>query len=214
MSRALTEAEIKAFREKLCAAATRRFADLGYEGVTMRGLASEIGCSPMTPYRYFESKEEIFATVRAAAFRRLADICEAAVAGTGDEVTRAGKLGRAYLQFALEEPDSYKIMFELSQPADSGFPELTEEVERARRFMRQPTEILVKEGILAGDPEELGQLFWAGIHGVIVLHMTGKFEPGTSVEDVFVSMTTTLMRGSQGPKFKQFEKSLRLQNAA
>ncbi|MDA0339559.1 MAG: TetR/AcrR family transcriptional regulator [Proteobacteria bacterium] len=214
MSRALTDAEIKVFRDKLCAAATRRFAELGYDGVTMRGLATEIGCSPMTPYRYFDSKEEIFASVRAAAFKRLADICEAAASSAPNDLARAGAIGQAYLQFALSEPDAYKIMFELSQPDDSGFPELTEQVERSRRFMSQPTEIMVREGVLAGDPQKLSQMFWAGIHGVIVLHMTGKFEAGTDVEELFSMITATLMRGAHGPRFHEVEQALLQQSDA
>lgn len=65
MPRARTAEEVQGFRDELCAVATRRFAALGYEGVTIRALAAEIGCSPMTPYSYSKAKEEIFAAVRA-----------------------------------------------------------------------------------------------------------------------------------------------------
>lgn len=54
-------------------------------------------------------------------------------------------------------------MFELSQPDEHAYPEVVRQVERFRRFMAQPTEILVREGILEGDPTKLSQLFWAGI---------------------------------------------------
>ena len=214
MSRALTPQEIQAFRDKLCAAATRRFAELGYDGVTMRGLAAEIGCSPMTPYRYFESKDEIFAAVRADAFRRLADRCEATAKHATNDLERAGALGQSYLDFALDEPDAYKIMFELSQPAESAFPELEAQVERSRQFMVEPIEILVREGILSGTPAKLSQMFWAGIHGVIVLHMTGKLPPETSVEELFSLITVTLLRGAQGPRFHEIEKALLNQSDA
>ena len=60
----LTVEEVGAFRAKAVAAATRLFAERGYRGVTLRSLAKELGVSPMTPYRYFENKEELFAMVR------------------------------------------------------------------------------------------------------------------------------------------------------
>lgn len=208
MPRARTAEEVQGFRDELCAVATRRFAALGYEGVTIRALAAELGCSPMTPYSYFKDKEAIFAAVRAAAFERLADACETAAAVAPDDPARADVLARAYLSFAVSEPDAYKIMFELSQPDEHAYPDLVEQVERCRRFMTQPTEILVREGILAGDPEALSQLFWAGIHGVIVLHMAGKLAPGTRVEDLYAQMVTTLTRGSQGPRFQDFEREM------
>ncbi|MGE0668106.1 MAG: TetR/AcrR family transcriptional regulator [Sphingomonadales bacterium] len=205
MPRAKTTKEIQAFRDQLCAVATRRFASLGYEGVTIRGLAAEIGCSPMTPYSYFRDKEEIFAAVRAAAFERLGDACELAAESAPDDLARADALARAYLDFAVSEPDAYKIMFELSQPDDDAYPELVRQVERCRQFMMQPTEIMVREGILEGDPGKLSQLFWAGIHGVIVLHMAGKLVSGTSVEELYAMMVTTLGRGSRGPRFQDIE---------
>ena len=64
MPRALTISELDSFREQLCSAATRLFAADGYAGVTLRKLAKEVGCSPMTPYRYFSSKDEILAAAR------------------------------------------------------------------------------------------------------------------------------------------------------
>ena len=208
MPKARTAAEVQEFRDKLCAVATQRFAALGYEGVTIRALAAEIGCSPMTPYSYFRDKEEIFAAVRAAAFERLADACEKAAESTRDDLERADVLARAYLNFAVSEPDAYKIMFELSQPDEDAYPEVVEQVERCRQFMMQPTEILVGAGLLEGDPEKLSQLFWAGIHGVIVLHMAGKLAPGTNVEELYTMMLTVLTRGSRGPRFQEIESAL------
>ncbi|MEN3974489.1 TetR/AcrR family transcriptional regulator [Emcibacter sp. SYSU 3D8] len=208
MPRARTAEEVQEFRDKLCAVATRRFAALGYEGVTIRALAAEAGCSPMTPYNYFKDKEEIFAAVRAAAFERLADACEVAAATAPDDPRRADVLARAYLNFAVSEPDAYKIMFELSQPDEAAYPAVVRQVERCRRFMMQPTEILVREGILEGDPEKLSQMFWAGIHGVIVLHMAGKLVSGSSVEELYAMMVTTLTRGARGPRFHDIERAL------
>jgi len=65
---ALSQSEVDEFRDALCETATRLFAEQGYQGVTMRALATSLGCSPMTPYRYFENKAEIFEAVRSAAF--------------------------------------------------------------------------------------------------------------------------------------------------
>src|SRR5690606_9753467 len=70
---ALTEEAIDAFRARAVAAATRRFAEKGFEGVTMRAIATSLGVSPMTAYRYFAGKDELFAMVRREAFRRFAD---------------------------------------------------------------------------------------------------------------------------------------------
>ena len=129
MSRPLSEAEIDAFRDQLCRVATRRFAEQGYAGVTLRGLAREVGCSPMPPYRYFADKNEILAAVRAAAFGRFADACEAAAGAERDPLRRLSALGHAYLRFARDEPHAYRTMFELSQPDELSYPELADGID-------------------------------------------------------------------------------------
>ena len=57
MPRVLSESDVADFRERLCDVAEKLFAEKGPDAVTMRQLASELGVSPMTPYRYFADKE-------------------------------------------------------------------------------------------------------------------------------------------------------------
>jgi AcrR family transcriptional regulator len=211
MAKALTEQEISSFREELCRVATQLFAERGYEGVTMRTLAKQVGCSPMTPYRYFKSKEEIFAVVRAAAFNRLSDACERATRESDNLLHTAAATSWAYLHFAMDEPHAYRIMFELSQPDDAAYKELGDAVEMSRHFMHAPLQTLVDEGILAGDPVLLANVFWAGIHGVILLQLSGKLQDGVSIDDVFMAMLGTLSLGAKGPNFDKVAEELMVQ---
>ena len=194
MPRPLSEARIREFRDSLCRVATRRFAESGYGGVTMRALAIELGCSPMTPYRYFSGKDEIFATVRAAAFGRFADTCEAANASSDDADERLSALGDAYLRFALDEPDAYRVMFELDQPHDQ-FPELEKQSERARQTKLFAVAEAVRAGVLHGDPFMLAHVFWASLHGVIVLQLAGKLTQGPSVEALAAATMQAIRTG-------------------
>jgi AcrR family transcriptional regulator len=211
MAKALTDEEISSFREDLCRVATQLFAERGYEGVTMRTLAKQVGCSPMTPYRYFESKEEIFAVVRAAAFNRLSNKCERAIKESDNLLQAASATSWAYLHFAMDEPHAYRIMFELSQPDDAAYKELGDAVEMSRHFMHAPLRTLVDEGILAGDPVLLANVFWAGIHGVILLQLSGKLQDGVDIDDVFMAMLGTLSMGAKGPKFDEMAQAMIVQ---
>jgi AcrR family transcriptional regulator len=175
MPRNLSRADVDAFRARLCAVAQKRFAKDGVEGVSMRQLADALGCSPMTPYRYFRNKEEILAAVRAAAFDRFADALEDAAAKTRGDLRAGGQaMGEAYIRFALSDPDAYRLMFDLSQPHPDRYPELVRASARARQMMSAALEALVKAGIFAGDPQLLGYVFWATMHGLVVLHLAGK----------------------------------------
>ena len=101
MPRVLSETDVADFRERLCEAAERLFAEHGPDGVTMRQLAAELGVSPMTPYRYFKDKDAILAAVRANGFNRFAEALEAAYDSESDPVERSRIVGDAYVAFAL-----------------------------------------------------------------------------------------------------------------
>ncbi len=175
MPKNLSAAEVDAFRARLCAVAQHRFATEGRDGVSMRQLADALGCSPMTPYRYFRNKDEILAAVRTAAFERFAAALErGGRKARGDLGAQGRAVGEAYLRFALSEPEAYRLMFDLSQPHPDRYPELVRATARARRLMSASLERLVEAGIFAGDPQLLGYVFWATMHGLIVLHLAGK----------------------------------------
>ena len=129
MPRILSQADVADFRERLCVAATRMFDARGPEGFTMRELAAELGVSAMTPYRYFKDKEDILAAVRARAFNRFAEALENALR---IEPENEGAVYRAYVAFAFGEPAAYKLMFDLTQPDESLYPDLVKANARAR----------------------------------------------------------------------------------
>jgi AcrR family transcriptional regulator len=185
MPKNLSRTEVNAFRARLCAVAQQRFAKRGVDGVTMRQLADALGCSPMTPYRYFRNKEEILAAVRAAAFDRFADALEAATRRAQGDFHAAGHATcEAYIRFALSEPEAYRLMFDLSQPHPERYPDLVLAAARARHLMSASLEALVKVGVFAGDPQLMGYVFWATMHGLVVLHLAGKLPTQPDFETI------------------------------
>ncbi|HEX2561463.1 TetR/AcrR family transcriptional regulator [Phenylobacterium sp.] len=195
MPRTLSESDVAGFRERLCEAAERLFSERGPDAVTMRQLAGELGVSPMTPYRYFKDKDDILAAVRAGAFDRFAQALEAAYAEPGDARARSTKVAEAYLDFAFAHPQTYKLMFDLHQPNELNYPDLRRAAERARRTMSSYVGGLIDAGVLAGDPEEIGAMFWAATHGVVLLALAGKLDPGTDPRKLASNLSHALSRG-------------------
>ena len=197
MPRVLTTTDLADFREKLIAAATKIFADRGREGFTMRELASELGVSAMTPYRYFRDKDEILAAVRADAFDRFADALEGAFSVEGDAGTRGQAVGEAYMRFAFSEPASYRLMFDMTQPEETTYPDLARASTRARKTMTDYVRALVNEGFLEGDPVLIGHVFWAALHGAVVLELAGKLDKECNFETISRAAFRALMVGFQ-----------------
>ncbi len=198
----LTETEIADFRRRLCVAAEKLFVERGVEGVTMRHIAERLDCSAMTPYRYFRNKEEIFAAVRAAALDRFSERLEAARRTFGSPSRRGRAVGDAYLQFAIEERDAYRLIFDLSQPDEKNYPELAAANARSRKTMTDYMDDLVAAGVMVGDPKTLGLIYWAGTHGLVNLYMAGKIGE-SELRVLHRQMTQTLARGARrGPEQK------------
>jgi AcrR family transcriptional regulator len=179
-------------RGRLCDAAAKLFLEEGEAALSMRRLAAEVGCSPMAPYRHFADKEALVAAIRAQAFERLAD----ALDGVGrNERHRAADIGDAYVRFARANPAAYKLMFDLAQPDEAAYPELAAAAARARVSMSGYVRELVEAGVLAGDPVELGYVFWAAIHGLIVLDLAGRIPADPGFETLRRRTLGALMRG-------------------
>ena len=181
---ALTSDQIEEFRTRAVEVATNLFAERGYEGVTMRALATELGCSPMTPYRYFENREELFGMVRVDAFRRFADQQEAAFEAGEDTRDKLLRIKAAYIQFALDEPNAYSIMFQLTPVPRDDFPNLNEESYRGFSYLVQATHKAVEEGMFEGDPLTIAHLLWSNTHGLVSLHLSGRLLVGRSLQDL------------------------------
>ncbi|HVY02783.1 MAG TPA: TetR/AcrR family transcriptional regulator [Caulobacterales bacterium] len=200
MPKILTEDEIAEFRERLCDAAEKQFAAHGLEGVTIRALAGELGVSPMTPYRYFRNKEDILAAVQTRAFTRFSEALEAPAKTSASAAEHATGVARAYVEFALGNPEAYRLMFDIAQePQEQGppedYPELAAASARARATMTAYVRALVAEGLMAGDPELIGHVHWAAIHGLVMLKLAGKLSPACDFDRVAPEIFRALREG-------------------
>jgi AcrR family transcriptional regulator len=190
----LSPSAVETFRDHVVGIAARLFKEKGPAGFTMRELADRAGLSPMTAYRYFKDKEEILAAVRADAFDRFSQVMEAGFAAGSDAASRSNGAGEAYIRFAFENPEIYKLMFEISQK-DEEYPELALAAERARATMTRHVDGLIAAGILKGDPKLIGHVFWAALHGIVMLKLANKLEPGYGFERIRDEMFRALTEG-------------------
>lgn len=188
MPRVLTEIDIAGFRERLCELATRIFVERGPANFNMRLLAAELGVSAMTPYRYFKDKDEILSAIRARAFSRFADQLERAMAIPGTPPEKSSAVGRAYIRFALEEQTCYRLIFDFAEVKGPQVPELARAEARAKATMTDHVRMMVDAGYFEGDPELIGHIFWASLHGVVVLHLANKLDGEMDLDTLLKEM--------------------------
>ena len=195
MPRSLSPSQVEDFRNRLIAVAERLFVEHGLAAVSMRRLSDAMNVSIMTPYRYFRDKDEILAAARASGFDRFADALEAAHLAAADCAGAARAVAEAYLRFAFENPAAYKLMFDLSQPNEEDYPDLARAGARARVIMAAYIQNLRDAGLLAGEPEVVAHVFWAALHGLVVLKLGDKIAPNVDFEHLWRELARALTAG-------------------
>ena len=173
----LTDEERERFRTRLLDVALELFAKAGFEAVSIRSLADQLGCSAMTPYRYFDDKAAIFDACRARAFEAFAEAQEATAAKHTDPRNRVRALGQAYANFADRRPNEFRLMFELEQPAEPS-EDLGLAERRAFATIRNAVSESVEAGYMRGDALTLAHMLWATLHGLVALDLNGKLVHG------------------------------------
>jgi AcrR family transcriptional regulator len=198
LPRTLSPEAVEDFRDRLCDAAERMFAERGAEAVTIRELAGAVGVSPMTPYRYFKDKDAILAAVRARAFDRHAQALEQVYdASAGDRLGRPAALAEAYIRFAEDNPEAYKLMFDVNQPSAWDYPDLVRAAERSRRTMSLHLAEETAVGRLQGDPDFIAKMYWSALHGPLMLELSGLLTKGQA-RALITGLLVTLDKGLWG----------------
>lgn len=195
MPRVMSAGEAEAFRQKLVEAAEQLIVSRDSMEFTMRELAAAVGCSPMLPYRYFKDKDDILAAVRALAFARFAKSLERPREAAAPAQQRSYGVGDAYVAFAFAHPMLYRLMFNAPNTEPGRYPDLDKAGARARSTMTDHVRDAIAQGLLVGDPVIIGHVFWAGLHGLIMLQLSGQLGPEPSFEVLRAAMVQALVFG-------------------
>ncbi|HTR04141.1 MAG TPA: TetR-like C-terminal domain-containing protein, partial [Thermoanaerobaculia bacterium] len=131
-------------------------------------------------YFHFKDKHDLLRELCDTDFRDLAGGFQK-IARIADPIDRLRQIGRAYVDFAIDHPNHYRLMFMTPHPegmssADSrlarGNPE-----EDAYAFLKATVVAAIAEGRLRPewkDADLVSQLVWAGAHGVVSLHIAKR----------------------------------------
>lgn len=98
--------------EAIVRATVELIEEKGIEAVSLREAARRAGVSPAAPFRHFPTKAALMAAVAEQAMARLTAAIEAAVAQVAgaSPMTRFSALGRAYLDWALDNPTHFQVI--------------------------------------------------------------------------------------------------------
>jgi len=185
-------------RAEILRAAEGIFVAEGYEGATIRKIADEVGVSSTCLYTHFRDKDEILLEICTAALEELLELNSQIAALPVDAVERTRLMLRAYIEFALRNPNAYRLVFCAPSLATRGQRAVTaKEIgdQCGERFLAVVTEIAREGRLKTGDPSTVHQALWGACHGLVSLMITKPDRDWASADDLTAVLVDGLLFG-------------------
>lgn len=115
----------------------------GIGGISLHALAREVGIRQPSLYAYFESKNALYDLMFAAGNRRLLQRLDETKLPTNPRAALK-KFMRAFVDFALEDPARYSLLFLRRIP---GFEPSAESYEQAQQMLNRGVDLLRAAGV-------------------------------------------------------------------
>lgn len=145
----------------------------GLGALSMREVARRAGVSHQAPYHYFTDRGAILAELAGEGFDKLTDYMVSAVGLARDKPGRNRALGEAYIRFALNNPEVFRLMFRCEMVDLKNYPEAKEKADRCFQYV---ADVLGAGPVGDKSSADLVPVIaaWSTAHGLATLMLEGK----------------------------------------
>ena len=158
-------------KNALIQAGTEILSEEGIGSLSLRKVASRAGVSHSAPYAHFKDKQALIAAISTEGFRLLYERMGLAA----DRYRKTPdcmlfEVGYAYLNFALENPAYFKVMFSGTLEKEKDYPDFVEMSKKNFNFLVDQVKQCQSVGLLkSGAPDVLAVNVWCLVHGFVAL---------------------------------------------
>lgn len=157
-------------------AARDLLAEGGLAALSMRALAARVELSATAIYNYFENKEDLVRRVVTYGFERFDLYLREAIRDLPlGSAERLHALGEAYIRFALENREYFRVIFATHAECPREIEELPEGG-GYYLFRQTVVEAMESGAIRRADPDLVVLYLWTHVHGLVTLLLA--CEPG------------------------------------
>ena len=174
----------------------------GYQNLSMRKIADAIGYSATSIYLHFDSKDALLHSLIHEGMMQLQENLGATAAQFPDApLRRLRALCRCFIDFGLDNPEYYEIMFQLRPERMERYPA---EKYRAARGNLDLFSRALQEGAESGlfdiqDPDVLASTIWASLHGTVSLLLADRVDARIEPETFIDTAIQRTLRGCRHP---------------
>lgn len=151
----------------------------GYRHLSMRKIADAIDYSATSIYLYFDSKDALLhALIHEGMMRLCEQLKETAAQYPDAPIPRLRALCHCFIDFGLDNPEYYEIMFQLHPDRMERYPR--EKYRQARQnleFFAGALEEGERDGIFEfNDAQVAASTVWASLHGTVSLLLAERVD--------------------------------------
>lgn len=197
-----TESRREDLRERLLDAAEAAVTEGGVDALRARDLARAAGCAVGAIYTVFDDLTQLALAVNGRTFRRLGTHVAGAVAegADPDPGEQLVTMGRAYLSFAVANPNAWRAIFELRMTESDSAPTwYLEEMGRLFGLIAAPLSRL-RPDLPEAEIDTLTRALFSSVHGIVLLGLEKRLSavPPERID----AMISTVLRNFAGASRK------------
>jgi AcrR family transcriptional regulator len=168
---ALTDDQKREIRHNIRAAASELHAKNGMKDISARAIAETAGVSVGTIYSHFGNLAELMQSLWKQPAKVMFQGMEDVASREADPETRLRGLFQVYIDFAQTNEAVYRGAFMYVRPEGHEKPEkVALEDDRLFSLIQQAITDGQRQGVFRqGDPQEITQTMWSGVHGAVAL---------------------------------------------
>lgn len=163
----MSESELS-LREKILEQSRIMLYSKGYDSISMRKIAKEVGVSATSIYLYFKNKDHLVHTLIEESVEELSTSIEAGASKVSGTIEKFEAIVRSYVGFAMSHPEKYQVIYTVKSELMGRYPK--EKFRKARRGYSLLESVItqgVKEGLMELEqPMIAAYSIWAQLHGI------------------------------------------------
>jgi AcrR family transcriptional regulator len=158
--------------QRILEAASELLSTEGASALSVRRIATAAGCSTMGLYSRFGGKDGVVDELYAEGFERLVDAMKANQP-TDDPLADLRRGAGCYRDTALANATHYMVMFGGAVPGFEPSDASHELAHAAFNGLVGKVARCTDAGLLDGSPDQIAELLWGSIHGLVMLEIVG-----------------------------------------
>ncbi len=182
-------------REKLIDIAETEVRASGVQSLRARALADRAGCATGAIYNVFDDMTGLVLAVNGRTFERLGARVSGEVAQSdGTPVERLILMGHAYLDFADDDPNLWRALFDIEMSADSAVPDwYMQELSRLFAIIAAPLSEMHPKAT-PDDIDLMTRTLFSSVHGIVLLGLEHRISgvPPARIKDRITFLLTRI----------------------